>query len=214
MLSHCRIRVGNGSSTKFWTDTWIGDNPLCLCFPRIYALESAKECFVADKLNESFSDSFRRIARDVRRLLDDFFLPKSDVATRWVKCVPVKVNVFAWRVWLDRLPTRLNLIRRNVPYLGLYAVGGICLGHPSLRIRIGFLGSRISGCIQSLKAYWKVPSIYHGGVFGIIGISSCFRLRPLEKMLFFMTLSPVLLRGVNLGVIVLLIGIVGFNTLT
>nr|GEW74671.1 hypothetical protein [Tanacetum cinerariifolium] len=47
--------------------------------------------------------------KDVRRLLDDFFLPKSEVATRWVKCVPIKINVFAWRVLLDRLPTRLNL---------------------------------------------------------------------------------------------------------
>nr|GEX49687.1 RNA-directed DNA polymerase, eukaryota [Tanacetum cinerariifolium] len=52
--------------------------------------------------------------KDVRRLLDDFFLPKSEVATRWVKCVPIKINVFAWRVSLDRLPTRLNLIRRNI----------------------------------------------------------------------------------------------------
>nr|GEV68877.1 RNA-directed DNA polymerase, eukaryota [Tanacetum cinerariifolium] len=55
--------------------------------------------------------------KDVRRLLDDFFLPKSDVATRWVKCVPIKVNVFAWRVWLDRLPTRANLICRNISVL-------------------------------------------------------------------------------------------------
>nr|GFA08501.1 RNA-directed DNA polymerase, eukaryota [Tanacetum cinerariifolium] len=55
--------------------------------------------------------------KDVCRLLDDFFLPKSDVATRWVKCVPIKVNVFAWRVWLDRLPTRANLVCRNISVL-------------------------------------------------------------------------------------------------
>ncbi|GJR09724.1 RNA-directed DNA polymerase, eukaryota [Tanacetum coccineum] len=135
LLSHCRIRVGNGSRTKFWTDTWIGDTPLYLCFPRIYALDSAKDCFVVEKLNGSLSDSFRRIVRggveefqlaqlkllidtvilspsedrwvwdlnndgdfcvkEVRRMLDDFFLPKSEMATRWVKCVPAKVNVFA-----------------------------------------------------------------------------------------------------------------------
>ncbi|GJW88208.1 RNA-directed DNA polymerase, eukaryota, partial [Tanacetum coccineum] len=29
--------------------------------------------------------------------------------TRWVKVVPIKINIFAWKVCLDRLPTRLNL---------------------------------------------------------------------------------------------------------
>ncbi|GKA29339.1 RNA-directed DNA polymerase, eukaryota [Tanacetum coccineum] len=51
---------------------------------------------------------------DVRNYLDDFFLPKDDRGTRWVKCIPIKINVFAWRVSLDRLPTRVNLIRRDV----------------------------------------------------------------------------------------------------
>ncbi|GJV74902.1 hypothetical protein Tco_1506486 [Tanacetum coccineum] len=47
LISHCRIRVGNGSSTKFWKDPWIGDKPLCQCFPRMYALENSKDCYVA-----------------------------------------------------------------------------------------------------------------------------------------------------------------------
>ncbi|GJV00421.1 RNA-directed DNA polymerase, eukaryota [Tanacetum coccineum] len=51
---------------------------------------------------------------DVRNYLDDFFLPKDDKGTRWVKYIPIKINVFAWRVSLDRLPTRVNLIRRDV----------------------------------------------------------------------------------------------------
>nr|GEX99563.1 RNA-directed DNA polymerase, eukaryota [Tanacetum cinerariifolium] len=156
LISHFRIRVGNDSNTKFWKDHWIDDKPLCQSFPRMYALENSKDCYVADKFNGSLMGSFRRIARggieeyrlnqlrllkpvilspsedrwvwilsnddgfrvkDIRRLLDDFFLPKSEVATRWVKCVPIKINVFAWRVSLDRLPTRLNLIRRNISVL-------------------------------------------------------------------------------------------------
>ncbi|PWA40529.1 hypothetical protein CTI12_AA561980 [Artemisia annua] len=32
--------------------------------------------------------------------------------TRWVKEVPIKINVFAWRVQIDKLPLRLNLSRR------------------------------------------------------------------------------------------------------
>ncbi|GJZ58960.1 RNA-directed DNA polymerase, eukaryota [Tanacetum coccineum] len=58
------------------------------------------------------SGSFR--VSDVRNLLDEFFLPKDKIATRWIKFIPIKVNVFAWKVSLDRLPTRLNLIHRCV----------------------------------------------------------------------------------------------------
>ncbi|GKC99214.1 RNA-directed DNA polymerase, eukaryota [Tanacetum coccineum] len=42
-------------------------------------------------------------------LLDEAFLPKDETATRWIKLIPIKINVFAWKVYLDRLPTRLNL---------------------------------------------------------------------------------------------------------
>nr|GFA30764.1 RNA-directed DNA polymerase, eukaryota [Tanacetum cinerariifolium] len=52
--------------------------------------------------------------KDVRILLDEAFLPKMEVPTRWIKSIPIKVNVFAWKLFLDRLPTRSNLARRNV----------------------------------------------------------------------------------------------------
>nr|GEY09647.1 RNA-directed DNA polymerase, eukaryota [Tanacetum cinerariifolium] len=42
----------------------------------------------------------------VRRMLDDMLLPKSDVPSIWVKQIPIKVNVLAWKISMDRLPTR------------------------------------------------------------------------------------------------------------
>ncbi|GKA89918.1 hypothetical protein Tco_0811730 [Tanacetum coccineum] len=60
LLSHCRIQVGNGLRTNFWNEVWIGDNPLCVLFPRIYALEVNKNCSVAEKLQSSVSSSLRR----------------------------------------------------------------------------------------------------------------------------------------------------------
>ncbi|GJY72319.1 hypothetical protein Tco_0476022 [Tanacetum coccineum] len=149
LLSYYRIQVGNGLRTNFWNEVWIGDNLLCVLFPRIYALEVNKNCSVAEKLQSSVSSSLRRSVRggaensqltllqeyiegsilsnmedrwvwdlngegvfcvkDVRNLLDDCFLPKAPTATRWVKYVPIKLNVFAWKVHLDRLPTRSQL---------------------------------------------------------------------------------------------------------
>nr|GEX15917.1 RNA-directed DNA polymerase, eukaryota [Tanacetum cinerariifolium] len=52
--------------------------------------------------------------KEVRTILDDVFLPSVADATRWVKYIPIKINVFAWRAQLDRLPTRSNLVHRGV----------------------------------------------------------------------------------------------------
>ncbi|GJU70279.1 RNA-directed DNA polymerase, eukaryota [Tanacetum coccineum] len=49
-----------------------------------------------------------------REFIDDSMLPKTDVPTRWVKSIPIKINIFSWRVSLDKLPTRLNLSLRGL----------------------------------------------------------------------------------------------------
>ncbi|GJW37507.1 RNA-directed DNA polymerase, eukaryota, reverse transcriptase zinc-binding domain protein [Tanacetum coccineum] len=154
LISHCKIRVGNGMSTSFWHDQWLGDSCLRLSYPRLFALENNKVCSVAAKMSAPFVSSLRRDVRggeesaqlsrisdlldtvvlsnmgdrrfwdlngdgcfrvkDVRRLLDDMLLPKSDVPSRWVKQIPIKVNVLAWKISMDRLPSRVNLHQRGV----------------------------------------------------------------------------------------------------
>nr|GEX73382.1 RNA-directed DNA polymerase, eukaryota [Tanacetum cinerariifolium] len=57
----------------------------------------------------SFEASGDFSVTSARSLIDDYLLPKRDVQTRWVKVVPIKINVFAWSVRLDKLHTRLNL---------------------------------------------------------------------------------------------------------
>ncbi|GJX32954.1 RNA-directed DNA polymerase, eukaryota, partial [Tanacetum coccineum] len=106
--------------------------------------------------------------QDVRILLDECFLPKAPTATRWVKYVPIKINVFAWKVFLDRLPTRSNLQHRGVlvsdllcPLCSstqeipaivlqlqiamdigrLVCAGGIYHGRPLVHMLIGLIGS-------------------------------------------------------------------------
>nr|GEW66727.1 RNA-directed DNA polymerase, eukaryota [Tanacetum cinerariifolium] len=92
-LSHYKIRIGDGSNTRFWLDTWILDSPLFFC----------------DLNGEG---EFR--VKDICSSIDDIFLPFSDSATRWVKTVPIKVSILAWCTRLDRLLTRVNLIMRGV----------------------------------------------------------------------------------------------------
>ncbi|GKA53863.1 RNA-directed DNA polymerase, eukaryota [Tanacetum coccineum] len=52
--------------------------------------------------------------KDARDLVDEVLLPKENVATRWIKTIHIKVNVFAWKLHLDRLPTRSNLLKRGI----------------------------------------------------------------------------------------------------
>ncbi|GJS63621.1 hypothetical protein Tco_0678185, partial [Tanacetum coccineum] len=42
--------------------------------------------------------------KDARNLIDEVFLPKAPAATRWLKLVPIKVNIFVWKLQCDRLP--------------------------------------------------------------------------------------------------------------
>ncbi|GJR00653.1 RNA-directed DNA polymerase, eukaryota, reverse transcriptase zinc-binding domain protein [Tanacetum coccineum] len=50
----------------------------------------------------------------VRNLIDGITLPEVSTKTRWIKEVPIKINVHAWKVKIDCLPTRLNISRRGM----------------------------------------------------------------------------------------------------
>ncbi|GJU66010.1 RNA-directed DNA polymerase, eukaryota [Tanacetum coccineum] len=62
----------------------------------------------------SLEDADEFLFKSVRQLLDDSILPNEEIATRRVKVMPIKINVFAWRVRLDKLSTRLNLSLKGI----------------------------------------------------------------------------------------------------
>nr|GFA27650.1 RNA-directed DNA polymerase, eukaryota [Tanacetum cinerariifolium] len=47
--------------------------------------------------------------KELRNFIDYMSLPSHTEATRWVKLIPIKVNIFVWRARRDCLPTRANL---------------------------------------------------------------------------------------------------------
>ncbi|GKC79663.1 RNA-directed DNA polymerase, eukaryota, partial [Tanacetum coccineum] len=96
-----RRLVRDGVERQQWSE-------LCAILEPVI-LSSSKDRWICD-LN---GDGMFRV-KEVRSLLDNIFLPSADVPTRWVKFVPIKINIFAWRARLDRLPTRSNLVRRGV----------------------------------------------------------------------------------------------------
>ncbi|GJR38484.1 RNA-directed DNA polymerase, eukaryota, reverse transcriptase zinc-binding domain protein [Tanacetum coccineum] len=49
-----------------------------------------------------------------RVFVDDTTLEADSMATRWNCIIPIKVNVFLWRLHLNKLPSKVNLDRRGV----------------------------------------------------------------------------------------------------
>ncbi|GJU14907.1 RNA-directed DNA polymerase, eukaryota [Tanacetum coccineum] len=67
-----------------------------------------------DRWSWSLEGSGKFSVASVRREIDKNLLPMVSSKTRWVNEVPKKVNIHAWKVKLDCLPTRLNISRRGM----------------------------------------------------------------------------------------------------
>ena len=49
-----------------------------------------------------------------RRFIDEGLCDMEGMHTRWVKLIPIKVNIFAWRLASNKLPTRFNMLTRGL----------------------------------------------------------------------------------------------------
>nr|GEY02348.1 RNA-directed DNA polymerase, eukaryota [Tanacetum cinerariifolium] len=120
LISLVKKKVGNGELTSFWHDPWIGDLPLKKTYPRLpprigideehlLLLISNTSSVMLPNTSERWSGQLGSLGiflvKSAREFINDSLLPKSVVPTRWVKCISVKINIFAWRVSLDKLPT-------------------------------------------------------------------------------------------------------------
>ncbi|GJY80765.1 RNA-directed DNA polymerase, eukaryota, reverse transcriptase zinc-binding domain protein [Tanacetum coccineum] len=123
LMGFIHRKMGNGVDIRFWEDKWRGDNTFQSDFPRMYALETQKNILVALKLShDDLLCSFRRAPRAGAESFDIFSsnlpdansLPVVSSKTRWIKVVPIEVNIHAWKVKLDILPTRLNISKRGM----------------------------------------------------------------------------------------------------
>ncbi|GJV68126.1 RNA-directed DNA polymerase, eukaryota, reverse transcriptase zinc-binding domain protein [Tanacetum coccineum] len=90
-----RFNAGCGTRIRFWKDIWVGEAPLSI---------SEDTCVWNLGPNGTFT------VKDARNIIDQKTLP----STSWDKIIPRKVNIFMWRLSLDRLPHRLNLSLRGM----------------------------------------------------------------------------------------------------
>lgn len=50
----------------------------------------------------------------MRNFIYAYTLEYSNISTRWNYYVPLKVNVHVWRIEIDKLSTRLNLLDKGI----------------------------------------------------------------------------------------------------
>nr|GEX32441.1 hypothetical protein [Tanacetum cinerariifolium] len=67
-----------------------------------------------DRWRWSLSGDGEFLVASVRNLIDDKTLADVGAKTRWIKYVPIKVNILAWKIKLNNLSSRLNLSRRGL----------------------------------------------------------------------------------------------------
>ncbi|GKA84433.1 RNA-directed DNA polymerase, eukaryota, reverse transcriptase zinc-binding domain protein [Tanacetum coccineum] len=169
-LDLIRKKVGNGLNTLFWEDPWLDDLSLKHKFSRHYALDYYKQITIVDKINHaSMVDTFRRHPRGGAKkeqlgffyptwmLIDDTILPKEEVTTRWVKVMPIKINVFACRVRLDKLPSRLNLSLKGIDISTI--VCSLCHASVESGSHIFFFCPMARHLWRKLMRWWELDDI-------------------------------------------------------
>ncbi|GKE05388.1 RNA-directed DNA polymerase, eukaryota, reverse transcriptase zinc-binding domain protein [Tanacetum coccineum] len=67
-----------------------------------------------DRYVWSLNNSGEFSVASLRKVIDDNRFHKVNSSTRWVNLVPIKVNVIAWKVMSNALPTRFNISSRGM----------------------------------------------------------------------------------------------------
>nr|GEU80058.1 RNA-directed DNA polymerase, eukaryota, reverse transcriptase zinc-binding domain protein [Tanacetum cinerariifolium] len=130
LLSFCSRKLGNGASISFWEDIWISLNSsdwvsVLRRSPRGGAELAQFKVMLGILGDVTLSDhcdswvwsrgsSTMFTVASARDLVENSLLSADNVATRWLRHLPVKINVFLWRLSINRLPSRVNLDRKGI----------------------------------------------------------------------------------------------------
>ncbi|GJV45509.1 RNA-directed DNA polymerase, eukaryota [Tanacetum coccineum] len=118
--------MGCGTRIRFWRDIWLGDSPIFISREDIGVRNTAylRNMFLEISqvdLNAVDDHCVWTMAKDEifslgesRRIIDSKLLPSLVPSTSRDKTLSCKVNIFIWRLALDRLPHRWNLTARGI----------------------------------------------------------------------------------------------------
>ncbi|GJS34375.1 RNA-directed DNA polymerase, eukaryota [Tanacetum coccineum] len=132
LMKFLKKRIRNCENTSFWDDKWLDDEAFMYLFPRLSA----------------------------RIYIDENILPKVNVPTRWVKIIPIKVNIHAWKWNLHTIFSSL------VPWLDKFGAKFCVGGRWMLPLLIS--NRSISGRpMMKFESGYNVETVFDGSKLGI-----------------------------------------------
>ncbi|GJY89098.1 RNA-directed DNA polymerase, eukaryota, partial [Tanacetum coccineum] len=93
----------------------------------------------------------------IRKVIDDSYLPSISSRTRWIKNVPIKVNILTWKIKMDALPTRFNLSRRGIDIESISCP--ICDCGVETSSHLFFRCSLSRQIVSKILLWWDVPYV-------------------------------------------------------
>nr|GEW87449.1 hypothetical protein [Tanacetum cinerariifolium] len=102
-------RGGNEENTAFWEDKWCPGGTL-----KDRIDERVSLAPMSDRWTWELENMGDFSVASVRKLIDAKMLPILENKTRWINYVPIKVNIHAWKVMTNSLPTKFNISRRGI----------------------------------------------------------------------------------------------------
>ncbi|GJY80448.1 RNA-directed DNA polymerase, eukaryota [Tanacetum coccineum] len=99
------------------------------------------------------SDGFFSVA-SIRKEIDGNRFQDVSLPTRWVKSVPIKVNIIAWKVKSNALPTRFNISRRGMDIDSI--VCPICNAGVESTNHIFFQCVVVRQIMRKISSWWNI----------------------------------------------------------
>nr|GEW08551.1 putative ribonuclease H-like domain-containing protein [Tanacetum cinerariifolium] len=90
----------------------------------------------------------------IRKLIDEKHFQEVGISTRWVKSVPSKVNITAWKIKTNALPTRFNLSRREMDIDTLMCQ--VCKGGVETTSHLFFQCVLSKQIMRKVSSWWNV----------------------------------------------------------
>ncbi|GJS16267.1 RNA-directed DNA polymerase, eukaryota, reverse transcriptase zinc-binding domain protein [Tanacetum coccineum] len=93
----------------------------------------------------------------VRKIIDNKLCSGGENSTRWIRCVPNKINIHAWKVMTESLATRFDISRRGI------VIDSILCGNCDIGVEttshLFFTCDMATSVRRLINGWWEVPDI-------------------------------------------------------
>nr|GEW23157.1 RNA-directed DNA polymerase, eukaryota [Tanacetum cinerariifolium] len=113
------------------------------------SLTDAKDCY-----RWTLEGSGEFSVSSTRKYIDDKTFDVVSSKTRWIKEIPIKVNILAWKVKINGLSTRLNLSKRGIDIDSILCP--ICEQHVESVSHIFFNCQLSREIFRNILRWWQI----------------------------------------------------------